>query len=758
MTHRVRVLAASLLLAAAAAAAAEMDLVRDGTAVARIVVRAAEGEAARKPARRARSGALDDRFAAETLVEWVRKITDAELPIVESPPAEGVAVYVGAAAVEAGLRLDDIDSPTREGLKVLCDGRRVLLAGQCPAATVRAACRLLEKLGCRYFMDHPLGEVYPRTKTLRIGEVSLAEKPGMAYRKIWGSRWTGRSLWKVWNGDGGDSYGMQHAWARYVPGELFAGHPDYFALRGGQRRKGDWYCTSNAELRRVFADGVLAAIRKGDKHPSISPPDGVGYCQCDACRRQDDPNVIEPSSGQVCVSNRYLDFFDAVGRRVAKEQGDSVLCFYAYADYTQAPTLGRKVAPNLCVWIAPIRYSRYHRIGSPASPSRRQLAGLIDGWAAAVSKLGYRTYNYNLAECLVPFSKLSVWAHDIPYLKRKGCIGVNLETLANWEIYGPHIYLSIRLAYDPDADVQVLMDDYYRRFYGPKAGAAMKRYWQEIDSAFAEMPCESGSFFALHLVYTPQRLKELGGLLDEAAAAARAEQTYAARVAMTAEGFRNAVQYVQLRDAMNAGDFPQAAKVYADLLARCEAEVNKGLANHYTVTYLKRFVGAHVLAGAAAVAPPSRLLRRLPDVWRFACDEADTGLAKGCAKADFDDSKWAQVRTFSDTLNAQRLPDRKTILWYRCAVEVPKAGGRLAMFFAEVDGDATVYVNGTDVGRSEKKRASFELDVTAAAKPGRNVVAVRVDHSRITELFLGGIIRPVLLIAKPAPPPAAASR
>ena len=30
----------------------------------------------------------------------------------------------------------------------------------------------------------------------------------------------------------------------------------------------------------------------------------------------------------------------------------------------------------------------------------------------------------------------------------------NLETLANWQIYSPHIYLSIRLAYDPAADAE----------------------------------------------------------------------------------------------------------------------------------------------------------------------------------------------------------------------------------------------------------------------------------------------------------------
>ena len=96
----------------------------------------------------------------------------------------------------------------------------------------------------------------------------------------------------------------------------------------------------------------------------------------------------------------------------------------------------------------------------------------------------------------------------------------------------------------------------------------------------------------------------------------------------------------------------------------------------------------------------------------------------------------------------QGLPDRKTILWYRRTLQMPKPSGKLALFFTEVDGDATVYVNGAEAGRSERKRGPFEADITAAARPGRNVVAVRVDHSSITELFLGGILRPVLLIEK----------
>jgi hypothetical protein len=411
-----------------------------------------------------------------------------------------------------------------------------------------------------------------------------------------------------------------HSWSRYVDQGLFESHPEYFALRDGQRKKGGWYCTSNPQLRKVFAKGVIS---KGGLNPSVSPPDGTGYCQCEKCRAQDDHDSIEPSSGRPTVTNRYADFLDEVAKEVAEVHPD---------------------------------------IGSPSSSSRMQLAEVIDGWAAATEHIAYRTYNYNLAECLVPFSKLSVWKHDIPYLKEKGCIGINLESLVNWEIYGPHLYQSIRLAYDPAADSDAMMEDYFMKFYGPGAGPFMRQYWLSIDEAFANMKCESGSFFALHIVYTPQFLEKLDGLVEKASNAARGNETYSARIAMTAQGLRNAEQYVRIRDAMNRGDFAAAKKVYDELYARNEVEERKGYGNHYTLNYLKRFVGTHILAGAEAAAPPNKVLQVLPDRMKLTYDLADNGAGQGYHKVDFDDSKWREVATYSNPLNAQGLPDTKSIM------------------------------------------------------------------------------------------------
>ncbi|MFH1716544.1 MAG: DUF4838 domain-containing protein [Planctomycetota bacterium] len=742
---------AAFAVAGLSARSQGMDIVKDGRAIAVIVVQKVAESRTEKPQKR-RAGGFDcsDSAAAKVLADWIEKISGARLEVADQPRPGRPTIYIGAAAVNSGLDLGGIESPTKEGLRIVGDGKaRILIAGQSETSTMKAVCRFLEELGCRYFMDNDLGEVFPRSRTVTVGSLDIAAKPGLMLRKIWGSQWTGQSLWKIWNGDGGLQMSTGHAWASYVDQSLWQIHLEYFALRDGERKKGDWYCTSNPELRNVFAEGVIS---KGDPNPSVSPPDGTGYCQCDNCRAQDDPASIEPSSGTVSVTNRYVDFLDAISRQVAAVHPDWLLSFYCYADYTQPPTLNRRLSPNLVAWIAPIRYSRYHRIGSPSSPGRIQLAEVIDGWSAAAQHIAYRTYNYNLAECMVPFSKLSVWEHDIPYLKSKGCIGINLESLANWEIYGPHLYQSIRLAYDPAAGSSAMMDDYFAKFYGSAAGPFMKQYWMSIDEAFANMKCESGSFYALHMVYTPRFLLKLADLVEKASRAAGSDELYSARVAMTTEGFRNAVQYIQMRDAMNEGDFAAAKRVYDELYARNEAELQKGYGNHYTLNYLNRFVGAHILAGAEATASPNEVLQVLPDRMKLAYDTADNGVEEGYHKSDFDDSSWQEAATYGKTLSAQGLPDTKAIMWYRTSIDIQPQQGRLSLFFTEVDGQAvTVYVNGREVGSfgTEARRKPFEVEITDAVEPGRNVVAVKVDHRKITELCLGGIVRSILLIGKP---------
>jgi hypothetical protein len=250
------------------------------------------------------------------------------------------------------------------------------------------------------------------------------------------------------------------------------------------------------------------------------------------------------------------------------------------------------------------------------------------------------------------------------------------------------------------------------------------------------------------LVYTTSFIARCERLLQSAhdEAAADRDSAYVKRIDMAREGLQNAAQYRQLFELVNAADFAGAKRIADTLASRTEQQVEAGYANHYTSRYFQRFVGQRVNEMAAATAPPAKILSVLPDVWKFALDATDDGLTRGFAAADVDDSSWRKVATFSRTLDSQGLPDEKTILWYRSEFRAPEIAKRLSLVFMDVDGGATVFINGQQVGDEHPKRKLFEVGVTPYVRAGTNIVAVRVDHRAISELFLGGIIRPVALV------------
>ena len=745
---------------------AGIQLVKDGKALATVVVD------------RSKSGKpeLDDAAAAKVLADWIKKITDVSLPTAETAPQNGTAIYVGAAAVKAGLKLDDIQSASKEGLRIKSDGNRILIGGQNPTSTVKAVCRFLEEFGCRYFMEGPMGEVYPRQTTLSVGNLNITEQPGFLQRSMWGFSSTplvagasnADSLWKIWNGTGGISFNNGQGWGSYLSQSLFAEHPEYFAMdSSGQRKSGDWACTSNPAVRELFASNIVEVIKKGTINPSLSPPDGNRYCLCSQCKAQDDSFAVEPSSGTLRMSNRYADFFDDIARRVAKGYPGSVLSFLAYADYTQPPTSNLNLSSNLCAVLTPMRFCRLHAIGNPNCPSRMQFDEAVKGWSKTASHTACYMFNGNLAENTVPFSMISVWKHDIPYFKEKGCEGMTFETWAGWEICGPHVYLSMRLAYNPKADADKIMDDYFMKFFGSKAGPFMKEYWMAIDQAFANLKCHSGGFYSLPLVYTPEFLEKCRGFLDRAVAEAKEDKSYSARVAMHAEGFKNAVQFRQIFDAMNRGDFIEAKKIYDNLHSRAQEHVKIGFGSQVTVDWLARFLRGPVEAGAKAVSLPNKVVQVLPDQWHWTRVESgavpriegasipetqDVGIQKGYHQVDFDDSSWQTVLTWSKTLDAQGIPDKPTVMWYRTSFKIQEQHGKLTLYFAEIDGMPEIYINGQKVGERFSRKWPFSVDVTEVVPSGENSIAIKVDHSVATDLCLGGILRPVLLIEKPGEP------
>ena len=155
----------------------------------------------------------------------------------------------------------------------------------------------------------------------------------------------------------------------------------------------------------------------------------------------------------------------------------------------------------------------------------------------------------------------------------------------------------------------------------------------------------------------------------------------------------------------------------------------------------------------ALQAQAARTSTALEAGWRF--ERADVA---GAEAAGFDDSAWAAVdlpHTYNAVDGETGGTPYRGPAWYRRTLEVsPHAGTRRFLEFDGATLAADVWVNGRHAGRHEGGYARFRFDITPLLQPGRNLLAVRVDNGKLTDVaplggdftVFGGLVRPVRLI------------
>lgn len=119
------------------------------------------------------------------------------------------------------------------------------------------------------------------------------------------------------------------------------------------------------------------------------------------------------------------------------------------------------------------------------------------------------------------------------------------------------------------------------------------------------------------------------------------------------------------------------------------------------------------------------MIQRLPDSWVLATDPANAGRAGRW----FDEPQPGARPAPVPGIIQQVFPGYHGVAWYWTSLEpqrLPAANERAALRFGAVDYLAEVWLNGAAVGCYEGGETPFELDVTAALRAGRNLVAVRV--------------------------------
>ncbi len=111
--------------------------------------------------------------------------------------------------------------------------------------------------------------------------------------------------------------------------------------------------------------------------------------------------------------------------------------------------------------------------------------------------------------------------------------------------------------------------------------------------------------------------------------------------------------------------------------------------------------------------------------WEFEIDQGDSGLERGLLGRSLA-GLIAVPFCPESKLSGVENHDYLEAVWYRREVEIPSdwVGRRVLLHFQAVDYDATVWVNGEEVGRHRGGFSPFTCDLGDAARPGERVTVV----------------------------------
>lgn len=415
--------------------------------------------------------------AARALQYHLSKIAGREFPLTRKKVESGFHFYVGAGFwPEQDAKAAQLGN---EGWLIASVPDGILLTGSNgdtpKLAGVEHAVSLFleEQCGVRWLWPGESGEVIPHQPNLVFPPLNSSGVPVLrrryitpSYTRFWNKET--RLDWKNYyqRTRQGDqlSANFGHAWASIIPPkDYFEAHPEWFSLVNGKRIPAQ-LCISNPELRDEFVKNLLErpANQKLDI-VSVSANDGYGFCECDLCRAKGDDNAS------------YWDFVNDIANRVKTLRPDLGIGTFAYTYSRQPPKNIEKLPDN--IYLSMTSYATQLMLPD----GRKEYQEFINGWKSKGVKIVMREYwgmHYWLD---LPVLYPHEIAEEMKIGYQGGMIGVYGEGGKNFATQAPNYYVLTHLMWNPDANADRILDEFYDAF-GP-AKKNVRKYYETLSEA-----------------------------------------------------------------------------------------------------------------------------------------------------------------------------------------------------------------------------------------------------------------------------------
>ena len=517
------------------------------------------------------------KLAASELKRFLGGIGVADLPVVHVADNGKAAVFIGGDPETAKLPSDGFVIRTEPGRLTIAGkdnpgrfsefpGRnpfrwielynsRLKLAALLDQGTLCGVYAFLEDAcGVRFYWPGADGTVVPRRKSMRLPELSIRRAPRFNYRYPWFCNFSKDEdcpLWFRRVGFGGqapvviiDSFIMVN--------HMKKDHPEYFALVDGVRdfsnkcasQGGGHLCLTNPDVAKAWArqiDEFFETHPEMEVYP-VTPGDGLmRVCGCPACQAE-----VRPAAGRKGKFSYHIwKFVNSVAREVAKKHPGKFIGCLAYESYWSPPE-ELTFEPNTAVMIC------QSRRGMCNEDARAAFWDGVERWSKLVGRVYFWNWyltnwppndhlpvfypNVISSEIRKMAANPKVFGEFIEAENFAGMFPFGTDRMGTPGMSHLNLYLTAKLYWNPQLDVDATLDEYYRLFYGP-AEKEMRAFW-ETAARCVEGAGPKGSKVSPNAIFTQEVLRKLGACLDAAASAVPADSAFARRIAVVAGEFR----------------------------------------------------------------------------------------------------------------------------------------------------------------------------------------------------------------------------
>ncbi len=527
-------------------------------------------------------------LAAETLADYVEKASGVRPEIISGAPEPlpHQAVWLGHHdGLQAIFPAVDLNLGEPDEILIHCSNGHLLIIGrdrmvgtkQTEAGTANAIYTFLQNyLGVRWFWPGELGEDVPVSERIAFEPFTYHFNPPFLQRRVFGRPggelrdWTRHQRILLDSLQISIGHAFDEWWDLY-----HADHPDYFALQPDGTRSGfpspgnAKLCESNPAVWNQWLanveDSRAADLTKRVFNSAANDGSNAGICVCEDCRAWDNPDSQlwnyrwqNTRDEYYAMTDRYMTFSNHLSRMLRdRYPGEELYVSQMAYGPAKPPPVAVELEDNIIVG-----YVGHFPIAGDAVRQREKEQWQL--WAKQAPKLMFRPNIFWYSGGMIGLPTLAVrnTIEDLRFLAENSGIGLAFDTVPrHWATQGPVYYAMAQFAWDPFQDGDALMNDYYRRAFGPAEGP-VRRYFDLMEDAHMSilnrpgwrhsMGAQRDLIGVLEEVYTAELLNRAAALLDTAAAATiDADPIFAQRVEFVRTGLEFSKIQMELIALMN---------------------------------------------------------------------------------------------------------------------------------------------------------------------------------------------------------------